>query len=67
MRELKQAARDYKRRSERHAAETARLRDNRFRAIQRAHAAGLPASEIGAAYGISKQRVLEILNERAAE
>jgi hypothetical protein len=61
MAELKAAARDYARRERELDRARQRLRKDRLKAMRKAHKAGIPAADIGAEFGISKQRVLQLL------
>jgi hypothetical protein len=61
MADLKAAARDYARRERELDRARERLRKDRLKAMRKAQKGGVPAADIGEAFGISKQRVIQLL------
>jgi hypothetical protein len=62
-REMLAAARDIKRRGRELERAQAKVRKDRDRAIVRAVRGGMPVADVGAAFGLSQQRVSQIVRE----
>lgn len=62
--EMLAAARDYKRRQRDLERDQAKLQRERDAAIAKAVKGGMPVADVGAAFGLSQQRVSQILHGR---
>jgi hypothetical protein len=60
-REMLAAARDYKRQAREHERANAQLQRERDKAIRRAVRGGMPVADVGKAFGLTQQRVSQIV------